>query len=146
MLSAFSVTLGMGCSRSVSGSQAEALQVTAFGVLAKPGSEELDSRLADVAPTLRKLLPNYGFQRVGLKSTRLSAGQEFVCPLGGGRSVKTELLDTAIAGGKVRLKFTLLIPGQPLFIDVLSTPPNQLVLVDRMLPSKERLLVGLAAR
>jgi hypothetical protein len=55
-------------------------------------------------------------------------------------------LETALTGGKVRLKLTLRIAGQPPFVDVVTTPPNQLVLVDRMLPDQKRLLVGIAAR
>jgi hypothetical protein len=55
-------------------------------------------------------------------------------------------MDTGLAGGKVRLKVTISIAGEPPFVDVVTTPPNQLVLVDRMLPGNERLLVGVAAR
>jgi hypothetical protein len=141
--------LGVGCSGAQSHntpSDPSALQVTAFGVLALPGSAEIDPELADVAPTLHKLLPNYGFRRVGLKSKRLSVGQEIRCPLGNGRSAQIVLMDSAASGGKVKMKFTLKIASQEPFIDIVSTPPNQLVLVDRMLPSKERLLVGMAAR
>jgi len=147
VLAALPVSLGFACAGSRSNPEPDAaLQVTAFGVLALPGSAETDPRLADVAPMLHKLLPNYGFRRVGLKSKRLSVGQEIRCPLGAGRSAQIVLMDSAASGGEVKMKFTLKIANEAPFVDVVSTPPNQLVLVDRMLPTKERLLVGLAAR
>jgi hypothetical protein len=120
--------------------------VTVFGILATPNGKDVDPRLENVAPILEKLFPEYGLRRVGVKSRRLAPGESIHCPLEEGRSVNVDYLEGPSRAGKVRFKLTLEIPGQDRFVDIITTPENQTSFVDRMLPNKQRLVIGLGAR
>jgi hypothetical protein len=124
-----------------------AFQVTLFGILATRADKTVDPKLSEVEPKLRQILPEFGFQRLAVKSRRLSAGQSIECDLGHGRSVEAQLLNPVDPDdGKLEIKFTIKVEGQKPFSTVVKTPPNQLVFCDRLLPNKDQLLIGLAAR
>ena len=52
-----------------------ARQVTLFAVIAVPGSNAIDPKLAGIELQLRKLLPGHGFKLLDVRSKRLHAGK-----------------------------------------------------------------------
>lgn len=123
-----------------------AFQVTVFGVVAKPGSMAVDPKLANIATALRKFRPDHGFELRGVESESLTPGQAVRCDIGDGLTAEARLLSGLDAGGKVRIKFTLLRAGRSEFTTTVTTPPNQLFFCEKPLGGSDRLLIGVGAR
>src|SRR5262249_22813865 len=77
-----------------------ALQVTLFAIVATPGTETLDPKLAWIEPQLRKLLPGHGFKLIDVNSKRLHQGESVRCDLGNGRMASTSLVRMVDDNGK----------------------------------------------
>ena len=123
-----------------------ARQVTLFGVIAVPGSNAIDPRLAGIELQLRKLLPGHGFKLLDVRSKRLHIGEAIRCDLGSGWTASTDLLQPLDENGKVELGCTLLLNEVVQFETRVATPPNQLFFCDRMIDNGRRLLIGVGAR
>src|SRR5262249_14641031 len=138
---------GTGARAQVAPGTAEAaLQVTLFAVVATPGSNAVDPKLAAIAPQLRKLLPNHGFRLLDAQSKRLSTGESVRCELGDGLIAATALVRPLDENGKVQLRCQLAQNGTPQFDTLVATPRNQLFFCDRMRDDGSRLLLGVGAR
>lgn len=122
-------------------------QVTVFGIDATPGKATVDPSLREVAPQLRKLLPDYSFRLVDAENHRLSQGADLVCEAGEDRVLRVRLLDFLDEDGKIRLRVRLTSSdqGKTYFDRVVATPANQLVFLQKR-TGKGRLLIGLGAR
>lgn len=125
--------------------------VTVFGIEAIPGRKIRDLALTQVASQLEKLKPDHGFRLLGAKSERVERGEEVVCDVEAGRELRVALLEDAGPDGKVKLRVKLMPKEgeEPLFEAEVSTPPNQLLFLDKELDGasgKVTLLVGLGAR
>jgi hypothetical protein len=123
-------------------------QVTVFGVLVVPDRpEEIDPKLAKLKTQLQRLKPNNGFKFRGSESRRLSPGESLTADLGGGVTAVTELIDAMNRTGKAQFKFTLRVDGKPEFTTTVTTPPNQVFYIEKILPkTRERLLIGVGGR
>jgi hypothetical protein len=122
-------------------------QVTLCGIIATPNSTVMDPKLATIAPQLRKLLPNYGFRLLDVKSKTLHPGQSVTCDLQAGGYTANAVLDNpSDENGKVRLECQLLWNNVPLFNSEVATPPNQLFFCDQELSNGSHLLLGVGAR
>jgi hypothetical protein len=122
------------------------LQVTLFAIVAKPGSNAIDPKLAKIAPQLRKLLPGHGFKLLDVQSKSLGAGESVRSDLGGGLIASTALIRPLNENGKVELRCLLTQDGIAQFDTLVATPPNQLFFCDRMRADGTRLLIGVGAR
>jgi hypothetical protein len=123
-------------------------QVTVFGVLATPGQGANDPKLKDVLPQLQAAWPGHSFKLLKVESKRISAGESLACDLGEGLVAASQLLDPLDTNGKVQLRFEFRVGGFPQYQTVVSTPPNQVFYVNRMLnnANNERLIIGIGAR
>jgi len=121
-------------------------QVTVFGVHATPGEGKDDPRLKAVLPGLRGLAPGHTFRLLKVESKRTLAGESVDCDLGEGVAASATLLDSFDPAGKIQLRFGLTVGGVPLYQTVLATPANQIVYVNRQLPSGDRVILGVGAR
>ena len=137
---------GAGAAQDQGQDEIPARQVTLFGVLATPNDATMDPKLAAVATQLRKLLPNHGFRLLGVQSRRLTVGQSLSCSLGGGFTAGTTLLHPFDANGKVQLRCAVMLNQVPQLDTMVGTPPNQLFFCEKLLPSGQRLLLGVGAR
>jgi len=123
-----------------------ALQVTLFAIVATPGTETLDPKLAWIEPQLRKLLPGHGFKLIEVNSKRLRQGESVRCDLGNGRTASTSLVRMVDDNGKVEMHCALRLNDMVEFETRVATPPNQLFFCDRLLENGSRLLIGVGAR
>lgn len=123
-----------------------ARQVTIFGVIATPGSNAVDPKLAEVLPKLRELLPGHGFRLVDIQSKRLTPGHTVGVNFRNGMVAQTELSRTLDENGKVQLRLGLFLNGETQLLTQVATPPNQLFFYEREIAGGERLLVGIGAR
>jgi hypothetical protein len=121
-------------------------QVTLFAIIATPGSDAIDPKLAGIEPQLRKLLPDHGFKLIDVRSKRLRAGEEVRCDLGHGLVAATALVRPLDPNGKVELRCTLLLNEIVQLNTLVATPPNQLFFCDRLLDDGTHLLIGVGAR
>jgi hypothetical protein len=121
-------------------------QVTLFGVLATPGQAKDDAKLKDVLPQLRTLLPGHSFKLLKVESKRMVAGDVIPCDLSSGFVASSRLISPLDANGKVQLQFDLSVQGLSQFQTIVTTPPNQISYINRVLPNGERLIIGLGAR
>jgi hypothetical protein len=141
------LTTGDGPPAAVAQTNSEnACQVTLFAIVATPGRNVIDPKLAAIAPQLRKLLPDHGFKLLEVRSKRLAAGQSIRCNLGHGLTASTTLVRPLDENGKVNLRCGLLLNETSQFDIPVATPPNQLFFCDRMLDDGTRLLIGVGAR
>jgi hypothetical protein len=124
----------------------DACQVTLFAIVASPGRDSIDPKLAAITPQLRKLLPDHGFKLLEVRSKRLAAGKSIGCNLGHGLTATTTLVRPLDENGKVNLRCALLLNEISQFDIPVATPPNQLFFCDRMLDDGTRLLLGVGAR
>jgi hypothetical protein len=124
----------------------DACQVTLFAIVAAPGNNVIDPKLAAIAPQLRKLLPGHGFKLLEVKSKQLRAGQMIRCELKHGLTASTTLVRPLDENGKIDLRCALLLNEISQFDIPVATPPNQLFFCDRMLDDGTRLLIGVGAR
>jgi hypothetical protein len=122
-----------------------ARQVTIFAVIATPGSNTIDPKLAAIASHLRDLAPNHGFKLLDVQSKQLSAGQAVRCELGHGWTATTALVQPLNQDGKILLRCTLAENEVIQHQTLVATPANQLFFWDRPMESG-RLLVGVGAR
>jgi hypothetical protein len=122
-------------------------QVTVFGIEASPGGSTVSPQLRTVAQQLRRLLPGHSFQLLGAENERLLPGADLTCAAGPDRELSVRLLDPLDASSKVRfrVRLTSISSGKAIFDQVVATPPNQLVFLDKKLKDG-RLLVGLGTR
>ena len=123
-----------------------ARQVTLFGIMATPGSTEIDRKLATVSGQLRRLLPNHGFRLLDVRSKRLEPGQSVACKLGDGFVAETKLVDPLDGNGKIQLRCELRRHDQEQFATLVTTPPNQLFFCEKRLDNGSRMLIGIGAR
>ena len=123
-----------------------ARQVSLLGVVATPGDLTTDPRLNSVAPQLRKLFPNNGFRLLDVRTKRLAPGQTVTCTLQSGYTASTTLVQPADENGKVQLVCSVSLNKSPQLETRVSTPPNQLFFCEKLLPSGQRLLLGVGAR
>jgi hypothetical protein len=121
-------------------------QVTAFAILAIPGSSELDPRLAAVEKQLHKVLPGHGFRLIDVKSRRLETGRSITCDLGDGYRAETVLIRPLDENGKVELRCNLGRKGSREFSTLVRSPLNQLFFYERLLKEGRRVLIGVGAR
>lgn len=121
-------------------------QVTLFGVLATPGTGKDDPKLKEILPQLRMLLPGHSFKLLKVESKRVISGQSVICDLGGNFVAGTQLLNPIDPNGKIQMRFELAYGGVNQYKTDVSTPPGQIFYVNRMLPSGERLIIGIGAR
>jgi hypothetical protein len=122
-------------------------QVVMFGVLATPGSTEMDPKITPaVAAQLRKTLPNHGFKLIQVKSQRVMTGQSLALNLGDGFVSSAQLMSALDPNGKVQMRFELTYEGTSQFQTVVVTPADQFNFFDKMLPNNNRLLIGVGAR
>src|SRR5438874_13421875 len=84
-----------------------ASQVTLFAIIAAPGSNAIDPKLAGIQTQLRKLLPGHGFKLIDVRSKRLSAGESIRCDLGHGLAASTLLVRPLDENGKIELRCAL---------------------------------------
>jgi hypothetical protein len=120
--------------------------VTLFVILATPGSEVLDPKLAAIEGQLRKLLPGHAFKLLDVRSKRLGAEESLRCDLDNGWAASAELVQPLDANGKVELRCRLLQQETVQFVTLVATPPNQLFFCDRLIGNGQRLLIGVGAR
>ena len=126
---------------------APARQVVVFGVVAKPGSSEMDPKIAPVVQAqLRRLLPNHGFKMIKIKGDRITAGKAVKCDLGDGLVASASLTVPLDPNGKVQMRFDLSLDDLPQFQTIVTTPPDQFNFFDKGMPDGNRLLVGVGAR
>lgn len=126
---------------------APARQVTVFGVVATPGAQGSDDpKLTQVLPQLRELLPGHGFKLAKAESRRVAAGESIRCELGDGFVATSQLISPMDPSGKVQLRFDLALNGVSQYQTIVTTPPNQVFYVNRVLPGGERLVIGIGAR
>ena len=123
-----------------------ARQVTLFAVIAVPGSNTIDPKLAGIEPQLRRLLPGNGFTLLDVRSKRLHEGESVRCDLGSGWTASTDLMQPLDQNGKVELRCRLFQNDAVQFDTRVATPPNQLFFCDRMIDNGKRLLIGVGAR
>ena len=123
-----------------------ARQVTLFGIMATPGSTEIDPKLATVSGQLRRLLPDHGFRLLDVRSQRLEPGQSVTCKLGDGYVAETKLVNPLDANGKIQLRCELRWQEQEQFATLVTTPPNQLFFCEKRLNNGSRMLIGVGAR
>ena len=121
-------------------------QVTVFGVLATQGQGQDDPKLKDILPQLRAAMPGHSFKLLKVASKRVAAGEAVECDLGGGSVAATRLMTPLDANGKVQLQFQFSDNGLPIYSSVVSTPPNQVFYVNRVIGPGERLIIGIGAR
>ena len=123
-------------------------QVTVFGVVVVPDEPEaIDPKLTKLKKQLQRLKPNSGFRFRGSASRRLTPGESLTTDLGGGFTTTTELITAMDRHGKVQLKFTLSQDGKPEFTTLVTTPPNQVFYIEKVLPkTHDRLLIGVGGR
>ena len=120
--------------------------MTLFAIIAIPGSNAIDPKLAAIAPQLRKLLPGHGFKLLDVRSKRLGAGESIRCDLGNGLAASTVLVRPLDENGKIELRCALQLNEIRQFDTPVATPPNQLFFCDRLLDDGTRLLIGVGAR
>ncbi len=125
---------------------APARQVTLFAIIATPGINAIDPKLAGIEAQLRKLLPNHGFKLLDVRSKRLRTGESVECDLGSGWTASTDLVQPLDQNGKVELHCRLWQNAVVQFDTRVATPPNQLFFCDRMIDNGGRLLIGVGAR
>lgn len=123
----------------------QGLQVTIFGIVARPGSAKIDPKLAPIAVQLRNLKPGHSFQFRGHTSERAAPGEVVRCDLGDGLIAEATVQGFE-SNGKVRIKFTLKRKDRSELATTVITPPNQLFFCDKALPDGSRLLIGIGAR
>ena len=124
-----------------------ARQVVVFGVMARPGSNQMDPKIAPVVQAqLRKLLPNHGFEIIKIKGDRVAANKAVKCELGPNSAATAKLLKPTDNNGKVQMHLELTIDGMSQFQTIVSTPPDQFNFFDKAMPNGNRLLVGVGAR
>lgn len=123
-------------------------QVTLFAIHAIPGGTETDPKLKAIAPQLRRLMPNHGFQLVNVQSSPLRVNQSITCKVSDQLGVKADLVSALGPDGKVQFRFALVDTphGMPLATTIISTPPNQLFFCDKVLDDGTKVLIGIGAR
>ena len=121
-------------------------QVTVFGVLATQGQGQDDPKLKEILPQLRAALPGHSFKLLKVDSKRVVAGEAVACDLGGGFGATSQLMTPLDANGKVQLRFLFSDDGLAVYNSVVSTPPNQVFYVNRVVGPGERLIIGIGAR
>lgn len=126
--------------------QVPSRQVTVFGILATPGSNQIDPQLKSIAPQLQQLLPNHGFKLLEVQSKRLTPGQSVTCTKLNGYQAEAQLVTLQDPNGKVQLRFALGYNGSMQAATIVSTPPNQLSFFDKPLSDGSRLILGIGAR
>jgi hypothetical protein len=122
-------------------------QVTVFGIEATPGKAHVDPALLDVAPQLRKLLPDHGFRLLASENQRAVKGEKLSCDLGDTLKLTIDLRNRLTPDGKVVMGVRL-DQGEKreaLVETEVSTPPNQLCFLEKKLDGRV-LLIGLGAR
>jgi hypothetical protein len=122
--------------------------VTVFGVVVIPDEPEtIDPKLTKLKTQLHRLKPNSGFLFRGSASHRLTPGESLTTDLGGGITATTELITAMNRNGKIQFKFTLNVDGKPEFTATVTTPPNQVFYIEKVLPkTHDRLLIGVGGR
>ena len=126
---------------------AEARQVTVFGVIATPEGKTPDSsNLVNIKAQLDKLLPKHGFKLLDARSKPIEVGESVACELGDGYSVVTSLVEMVDENGKVQLRCELFKDQIRQFSTLVKTPPNQLFFCQRALQDGSQLLIGVGAR
>jgi hypothetical protein len=123
----------------------QGLQVTIFGIVARPGDSKIDRKLAPIAVQLRNLKPGHGFQLRGHKSERAVPGEVVRCDLGDDLTAEAKLQGLEPTG-KARIQFTLTRKDKPELTTTVITPLNQLFFCEKPLPDDTRLLIGIGAR
>jgi hypothetical protein len=127
--------------------EAEARQVTVFGVVATPQGKTPDSsKLATISAQLDMLLPKHGFKLLDAQSKRIETGESVTCELGDGYSVVTSLVEMLDENGKVQLRCELFKDDVRQFSTLVKTPLNQLFFCQRPLENGSQLLIGVGAR
>jgi hypothetical protein len=121
-------------------------QVMAFGIVATPGSNTIDSRLTSLKPQLEKLKPKHGFKLLDIQCKRIETGESVTCDLKNGYTSETILVRALDDAGKVDLRCELRCDGERLFSKVVKTPLNQLFFYERELEDGSELLIGIGAR
>ncbi len=122
-------------------------QVTVLGILATPGGKTSDSRLSEVLPQLKQLLPNHGFKVLDVQSARIIAGEAVKCDLGHGFRSVTTLVRPLDENGKVQLRCELSLDGELQFSANVRAPINQVFFCERpFLSDGSKLLIGLGVR
>lgn len=129
-----------------SGQQVASRQVTVFGILATPGSSQIDPQLKTIAPQLQQLLPNHGFKLLEAQSRRLTPGQSVTCTKLNGYQAEAQLVTPLDANGKVQLQFAIGTNGMMQAATIVATPPNQLSFFDKPFSDGSRLILGVGAR
>jgi len=121
--------------------------VVLFGVLATPGNQAMDPKIAPVVQAqLRRTLAGHGFKLIKVQSQRILAGQSVVTNMGGGFVTSTTLMSPLDPNGKVQLRYELSHLDVPQFQSIVATPPDQFNFFDKMLPNNDHLLIGVGAR
>lgn len=122
-------------------------QVTVLGIVATPGGKTSDSRLSEVLPQLKQLLPNHGFKVLDVQSARIIAGETVKCDLGHGFRSVTTLVRPLDENGKVQLRCELSLDDKLQFSANVRAPINQVFFLERpFLSDGSKLLIGLGVR
>ena len=138
--------LATGLAREALAQGMDGRQVTVFGVVATPGQAADDPKLREVLPQLRQLMPGHSFKLLKVESKRLVAGEAVNCDLGAGFVAASQLTTPLDANGKIQMRFDLSYSGLTQYQTIVTTPPNQIFYVNRLLPNGERLIIGIGAR
>jgi hypothetical protein len=147
ILATTAALLGAGTRDGGDASADSSLQVTVFGIVAKPDDSAIDPKLANIATALRKFRPDHGFALRGVKGKRIAPGESVRCDLGDELVAEAQLVRGLDGDGKVRIKFTLSRAGRAEFTTTVTTPPNQLFFCEKPLSGgTDRLLIGVGAR
>jgi len=123
-----------------------ARQVTVIGILARPGTKAIDSKLVIIKSQLDELLPKHGFRLLDAQSKRIVAPESVTCNLNKGYTVAIKLVKSLDENGKVELRCELFQNTARQFSALVKTPVNQLFFCQRALPDGSQLLIGVGAR
>jgi hypothetical protein len=129
------------------GQEMPSRQLVMFGVVATPGSNEMDKKITPaVAAQLRKALPNHGFKLIEVKSQRVVTHESVMLKLGDGFETTATLVNAFDPNGKVQLRYDLSYQGISQFQTIVNTPADQFNYFDKVLPNNSHLLIGVGAR
>ena len=103
-------------------------------------------KLKEVLPQLNTNFPGHSFRLLKAESKRVLAGQTVSVDLGDGFVASSQLVSPFDQNGKIPMRFDLSLFGISQFQMIVTTPPNQISYVNRMLPNGNRLIVGIGAR
>lgn len=123
-------------------------QVTLFAIRATPNDPAIDPKLKAIAPQLKRLMPNHGFQLLNVQSHTLRVNQTISCKISDQLVAKADLVNGLGTDGKVQFRFSLQEPrsGMALATTLISTPPNQLFFCDKVFDDGTKVLIGIGAR